>query len=94
MSGKFDVILPYTWLSGSADYLGEPVQRAVNGFGDPLFRFSVNFCGAPALSLKDFGAYRQDLIIGASLQISVPWGQYDAERLINIGAHRWWFRLD
>jgi hypothetical protein len=92
MSGKFDMILPYTWLSGSADYMGEPVQRAVNGFADPLFRISVNFCGAPALSLKDFSAYRQDLIVGASLQVSVPWGQYDGERLINIGGHRWWFK--
>ena len=92
MSGKFDVILPYTWLSGSADYLGEPVQRTVSGFGDPLFRMSVDFYGAPALSLKNFTAYRQDLIVGASLQVSAPWGQYDDARLINIGTHRWSFK--
>src|SRR5262252_7010982 len=35
LSGKFDAIVPYTWLSGSAQYLGQPVQRVVNGFGDP-----------------------------------------------------------
>lgn len=28
-SGKVDVILPYTFLSGSADYLGERVERDV-----------------------------------------------------------------
>lgn len=92
MSGKFDVIVPYTWLSGSADYLGQPVQRVVSGPGDPLFRISVNFSGAPALSLKDFAAYRQDLIVGASLQISAPLGQYDGSRLVNIGTHRWSFK--
>jgi hypothetical protein len=32
MSGKFDVIVPYTWLSGSAIYQGNPVRREVNGF--------------------------------------------------------------
>jgi len=26
-SGKFDIIVPYTWLSGSAEYKGNPVQR-------------------------------------------------------------------
>ncbi len=38
MSGKFDVIAPYTWLSGSANYNGAPVERVVNGFVDPAFR--------------------------------------------------------
>jgi hypothetical protein len=52
-------------------------------------RFSVNLYGAPALSLKEFVGYRQDLLIGASLQISAPLGQYDADRLVNIGNHRW-----
>ena len=92
MSGKFDVVVPYTWLSGSADYLGQPVQRVVCGPSDPLFRISVNFYGAPALSLKDFAGYRQDLIVGASLQVSAPLGQYDGTRLVNIGTHRWSFK--
>src|SRR5215203_5528837 len=35
-SGKVDAGVPYTWLSGSALYFGEPVQRKVNGFGDPV----------------------------------------------------------
>ena len=48
--------------------------------------------GAPALDLKDFRSYRQDLIVGASVQVSVPAGQYDPDRLVNIGSHRWWFK--
>jgi hypothetical protein len=92
MSAKFDAIVPYTWLSGSADYLGQPVSREVNGFVDPRFRVSVNFIGAPAMSLAEFSAYRQDLIVGASLQVSVPWGQYDSSRLINIGTNRWSYK--
>jgi hypothetical protein len=91
-SGKIDAIVPYTWLSGSADSLGEPLRRDVNGCGDPLVRLSVNLYGAPALRMKDFAAYRQDLIVGAALQVSVPWGQYDDTRLVNIGTHRWFFR--
>jgi len=92
MSAKFDAIVPYTWLSGSAQFAGAPVQREVDGFGDPRFRLSVNLYGAPALALKEFAAYQQDLIVGASLQISVPWGQYDPSRLVNIGTNRWSFK--
>ncbi len=91
-SGKFDVIVPYSWLSGTAEYAGDSVRRVVNGFSDPRFRLSVNLYGAPALTLNEFRDYRQDLIVGASLQISAPWGQYDSERVVNLGTHRWWFK--
>jgi hypothetical protein len=91
-SSKFDVIVPYGWLSGTANYLGDPVQREVNGLGDTLLRLSVNFYGAPALSLREFRSYQQDLIVGASLQVSVPTGQYDDTKLVNIGTHRWFFK--
>lgn len=89
MSGKFDVVLPYVWLSGSALYGGEPRSRDVAGLGDPRLRFSVNFLGAPALSADEFAGYRQDLIMGASLQVSAPLGQYDPDKLVNIGTNRW-----
>ena len=76
-SGKFDVIVPYAWLSGSAELAGQRHERKIDGFADPRFRLSVNLLGAPALDLKDFRSYHQDLIVGASLQVSVPAGQYD-----------------
>ena len=75
--------------SCSADYNGQAMQRKVDGFADARFRLSVNLYGAPALTLKEFQGYQQDLIIGASLSASVPAGQYDATRLVNIGANRW-----
>jgi len=91
-SGKVDVVLPYAWLSGSAQYQGEPVERVVDGFGDPALRVSVNLYGAPALYMKEFAGYRQDVIVGASLRVIAPWGQYDSRRLVNIGGHRWSFK--
>jgi hypothetical protein len=93
-SGKFDVILPHSWLSGTAEFEGMPRERVVSGFGDPRLRFTVNFYGAPALSLKEFSDYEQDLIVGASLQVSVPAGQYDSDKLVNIGTNRWSFKSE
>jgi hypothetical protein len=92
MSGKFDVIAPYTWLSGTAEFAGRPIDRVVNGFSDARFRLSVNVYGAPALSLKEFSEYRQDLIIGASFAVTAPMGQYDSSRAVNLGTNRWSFR--
>ena len=57
--------------------------------GDPRFRVSVNLFGAPALSVKEFASYRQDLIVGVSLQVSAPLGQYDDTKLLNLGSNRW-----
>jgi hypothetical protein len=64
-------------------------RRDVSGFGDPRLQLSVNLYGAPALSLKEFESYKQDVIVGASLQVAVPVGQYDSDKAVNIGTHRW-----
>jgi len=93
-SGKLDVILPYSDLSGTATVAGQPRERNVSGFHDPLFRFSVNLYGAPALSLEEFANYKQDVIIGASVQVSAPLGQYDKEKLVNLGNNRWFVKPD
>jgi len=91
-SGKFDAIVPYTRLFGTADYQGEPVDRGVTGLARPAFRLSMNLYGSPALPLREFASWKQDLIIGASLQVSPPWNQYDASKIVNIGTERWSFK--
>lgn len=93
-SGKFDVLLPYAWVSGTAEFMDQPREREVTGLGNPRLHFSVNFYGAPALSLKEFTNYKQDLILGASLMIRAPLGQYDSEKLVNIGTNRWSIKLE
>jgi hypothetical protein len=92
MSSRIDALLPYTWLSGSATFAGAPIERVVNGAGDAAFRVTVNFHGAPALNLREFAAYRQDLILGARFQVTAPVGQYDSTRIVNLGTNRWSFR--
>ncbi len=91
-SAKFDVILPASSFAAQGVVDGVPRDRAMSGLGDPRFRVSVNLLGAPALSAKDFASYRQDLIVGASLQVSAPFGQYDNSKLLNLGNNRWSFR--
>ncbi len=88
-SAKFDVVVPYSFLSGTATVNGVPASRKVDGFADPSFRVSMNFIGAPALSLAGFKEYQQNFVLGGSLKILAPFGQYDSSKLVNIGTHRW-----
>ena len=78
-SGKLDVLLPYASVVGTAIFRGQERERQVDGFADPRARLSVNLYGAPALSLEEFAAYRQDLIVGASFAVS------DANSLTGVG---------
>jgi hypothetical protein len=91
-SAKFDVIVPYSAFSAHALVAGQLQEREMSGFGDPRFRVSINLFGAPALSAKEFANYKQDLIVGVSLQASAPLGQYDDTKLLNLGNNRWSFR--
>jgi hypothetical protein len=88
VSGKVDVGVAHVCLSGSATYEGERLSRDVCGLADARVRLSANFIGAPALSAQEFAGYRPDFVVGASLQLGLPIGQYDPARLVNIGANR------
>jgi hypothetical protein len=87
-SGKVDGAIAHVCLDGSADFEGERVTRNVCGWTDARARVTVNFVGAPALTRQEFEGYRQDWVFGASLQLSVPVGDYDPARLVNIGTNR------
>jgi len=92
MAGKIDMIVPYAWLSGTADFMGEPASREVSGLADPRVRMSVIFIGGPALPLSGFKDYKQNFVMGTSLQIYFPVGQYDPEKVVNLGTNRFTFK--
>lgn len=91
-SGKLTLVLPYSQLSGSSTIGGRTVNASAEGLSDPLIKAAVNLYGAPALTLDQFKNYQQDLIVGVSLAASVPWGKYDNNQLINVGANRWFIQ--
>jgi hypothetical protein len=88
-NAKINMVLVTSSLNGTADVAGIPASREVSGMGDTKVRFTYNLIGAPSLSLKDFASYKQDLVVGMSIQTTIPTGQYDASKLINIGTNRW-----
>lgn len=91
-SGTVALVVPYAWLSASGEVAGQSRSVERSGLSDVTLRLAVNLYGAPALSMQEFRGYRQDTIVGVSLLVTAPTGQYDPQRLINIGTNRWSFK--
>jgi len=91
-SASVDILLPYACVAGSALLNGERASREVCGLADTALRVSYNFIGAPATELREFARRKRTNVVGASVQIGMPTGQYDADKLLNIGANRWYIK--
>jgi len=87
-SGRINLLVPYAQLSGTGSIGTQNMNASAEGLSDPIVKISANLYGAPALSLEEFKNYQQDLIIGTSLAASIPWGKYNSEQMLNVGANR------
>ncbi len=75
-------------------YLGQPAEVGRFGQGDPRFRMAVNLYGAPAMTPREFAAFQHKTIVGISVTVAPPLGQYDTAKLINLGTNRWSFKQE
>lgn len=92
LSGKILVIVPYTWGTFAGTLNGEAVSTSRSNFADPRVQLSVNLVGGPALSGREFVTHRSNTVVGASLRVTIPVGEYDPTKLINLGSNRWTLR--
>ncbi|WP_227006682.1 transporter [Shewanella donghaensis] len=91
-ASKLDMSASRICMKGNATFQGEYAEVDRCGYGDPKIRLTWNFYGAPAVERKDFAQYSEGLVMGTSLQVSLPVGSYDKDTLINAGANQWIFR--
>lgn len=88
-AGKIDVLWSRVCMKGQATFRGEKVRGDRCGTSDPQVRLTYLFYGAPAMDLAEFRATPISRVIGFSLAVSPPLGDYNNENLINTGANRW-----
>jgi hypothetical protein len=80
-SGSFALAAPYVWADVSGS-VGDASRTAVrSGPADLRVRIAMNLRGE-----------RSRPLVGASLSVTAPTGQYESSRLINIGSNRWSFK--
>ena len=84
--------LPYAWgeISGQVFEDARSITRA--GLADTRFKLSVNLIGNDAMRLREYVKAPRRTIVGASLAVAAPSGEYDPTKLINLGNHRWAFK--
>jgi len=91
-SAKIDAVFGRTCYEGSGIFQGEFVEGRRCEYADPRARLTWNFYGAPAMPLEDFVKWEPGVVIGASMQVTAPYGTYNNENLINAGSNRWILR--
>ncbi len=88
-SANVAVAVPYGYGHFRGLVLGNDTRITRSGLADSRIRVSVNLLGGPAMTVPEFVKHQERLIIGASVTVVAPVGQYDPARLINPGANRW-----
>ena len=91
-SANFTASLPYGIGNVRGNVMDADTKAYRSGLFDTTFRFSMNLIGGPAMAVEDFRKWRQKTIVGLSVRVVTPTGQYDPTKLINYGANRWAFK--
>jgi hypothetical protein len=95
-SARFDLRLPHKSTRWKGLLEGVPASTGRTGLGDPRLRLSINFLGAPALDPQELRRYRAarpiNTIAGAAVAITLPLGDYERDKLLNLGHNRFSIR--
>lgn len=91
-TAQVSAALPYAWGDVSGTVYGEPQSTTRSGLGDMRLRFSWLLLGAPAATLAELTGAPRKTILGTSLSITAPTGQYFPDKMINIGTSRLAFK--
>jgi len=91
-SANITASLPYGVGNFSGKELG--VEKSVyrSGLLDLSVRFSVNLKGGRAMKPQQYAKWKQKMLLGASLTVVAPTGQYDPTKLVNWSINRWAFK--
>jgi hypothetical protein len=84
--------LPYAWAQASGNVLGTEESQHRSGLGDMRLRLSVLLLGARPVTLEEFEKKSPKFVLGTSLMVYAPTGQYFPDKVINIGTNRWSFK--
>jgi hypothetical protein len=91
-SANIVAYLPYGVGTFQGDLSAQHRSVYRSGLLDSSFRFSVNLMGGPAMQPKEFAKWKQKRLLGLSLRMVAPTGQYSGKKLVNWSSNRWAFK--
>lgn len=87
------VAVPYSWAEASGKVVGQAQSITRSGLADSRLRLTVLLHGAPAAGVAEImKATKKKTLVGVSLNVGAPTGEFFSDKLINIGTHRWSFK--
>jgi len=73
---------------------GVSFSQSASGYGDPSVQLDVNLFGTPALpAIYSYLNYEPTWTLDAAVMLAVPLGQYDADKVVNLGLNRFFGRI-
>jgi len=84
--------LPYSWAQVSGVVQNQPGSISRSGFADMRLRLSVLVLGAPAATREELAKAIRKTVVGVSLNLIAPTGEFYPDKLINLGTNRFSFR--
>ncbi|MBV1959624.1 MAG: transporter [Pseudomonadales bacterium] len=73
---------------------GVAYSESASGYADPFVQLDVNLFGTPPLKRNfDLLDYEPTWTIDVAAMLAVPVGEYDADKLVNLGQNRWFGRV-
>jgi len=95
-TANFQLNAPYAWGKTEGFVEGVYRNREISGLADARMLLAVNLLGAPSMDRQGFQALRANPrpIVGASLLLQVPTGDWDPDKVINAGSNRYAAKLE
>lgn len=74
---------------------GDPpdFEHTSSGLSDAMAILDLNLIGAPAMNIREFAEWRNGTVIDFNVAVKAPTGEYDSDRLLNLGSNNWAFRF-
>ncbi|WP_095079146.1 transporter [Pseudomonas sp. Irchel s3h17] len=92
-NSAIQILQPYADISASFDnaefFKG---TKHNGGMADTQFVLVHNLFGGPALTQEEFANWTPETFVTGALWVTAPTGDYDKDRVINIGSNRWAFK--
>jgi hypothetical protein len=93
---NFSMFGQMAWVSANVPFasLGGYVAASnasgsTSGMGDSSLELAVLLKGGRALSAAELATYERGTILGMSLTLTVPTGEYNGNKVLNLGSNRW-----
>jgi hypothetical protein len=85
-------VVPVTWGEASGQIGEDRRQASRRGLADPRVRLSMILSGSPPSTPAEFVRRQRQAVVGVSLTVVLPMGQYDSKKLVNLGSNRWSYK--